>query len=66
MGNPCLREPTKPMKQGCVINTCYVQLSVTHADMQLIGDCSATVMRGLSAKQTAFAFLVDGLPAGLQ
>ncbi len=37
MGSPCWHEPTGPTKQGHVINICYVQLSVMHADMQPIG-----------------------------
>ena len=36
MGSPCLPEPTKPAEQERAISICYVQLSVMHADMQLL------------------------------
>lgn len=37
MGSPCSPEPTEPPKQGmCNQHLLYLQLSVMHADMQLL------------------------------
>ncbi len=47
MGSPYSPEPTKPAKQGRAISTCYVQLSVMHADVQLL-----VIVQQILAKST--------------
>jgi len=61
MGSPCWHEPTGPTKQGHVINICYVQLSVMHADMQPIGVWAATAIRALFAQKMRLCLLTGQL-----